>query len=220
MICYDYVNEYIKKTIKKDEGLLLELREYAQENNIPIVQPEVARFMSVMGYLVKPSKILEIGTAIGYSSILLSKTLCPGGIIDSIENNEEMIRIAKNNINMSGCKDVINIIPGDAAEILPYLDKRYDLIFIDAAKGQYPEFLPHCLRMLNNKGLLITDNVLYKGMVTNDDLVVKRKKTIVKRLKEYLNTICNDINLETSILPLGDGVAISFCNREDNNAKD
>jgi len=164
----------------------------------------------VLGHMVKPSKVLEIGTAIGYSSILMSQILNQGGIIDTIESNDAMIDLAKENIKIAGCKDVINIIAGDAAEVLPCLDKKYDFIFLDAAKGQYPEFLPHCIRMLNNNGVLISDNVLYKGMVANEELVVRRKKTIVKRLKDYLDTICSDNSLETCILPVGDGVAVSF----------
>jgi len=121
-----------------------------------------------------------------------------------------MVELAKENVKKAGCKDIINIIEGDAIEVLPYLYKKYDFIFLDAAKGQYPEFFPHCFRMLSDGGVLVSDNVLYKGMVANDELVVKRKKTIVRRLRDYLNTICNDVNLETSILPIGDGVAISY----------
>ncbi|HHW49611.1 MAG TPA: O-methyltransferase [Clostridiaceae bacterium] len=210
MIIYDYINDYIRKTIKRNEGILSELENFAEAQHIPIIQPEVARLLVILGRLKKPRRILEVGTAIGYSAILLSEILEPGGKIDTIERYELMADMAKENVKRAGKEDIINIIVGDAADVLPCLDKRYDMIFLDAAKGQYPEFLPECLRMLNSGGLLISDNVLYKGMIANDGLVVRRKKTIVKRMREYLDSICNHDQLDTTILPIGDGVAISY----------
>ncbi|HOQ00529.1 MAG TPA: O-methyltransferase [Acetivibrio clariflavus] len=210
MICYDYINDYIRNTIRKSEGILKELEEFANKNHVPIVHPEVAKLLQVIGMIKRPARILEIGTAIGYSSILLSEVLQPNGRIDSIERYELMVERAKSNIKRAGLENVINIIAGDALEVLKCLNKQYDLIFLDAAKGQYPEFLPECLRLLSPGGLLISDNILYKGMIANDELVVRRKKTIVKRLRNYLDTLCNSDNLETSIIPIGDGVAISY----------
>lgn len=210
MICYDYINDYIRSTIKKNEGLLKELEDFAVENHVPIVHPEVAKLLQVIGMTKKPVRILEIGTAIGYSSILLSGILAPEGKIDTIERYDLMIERAKSNIKKANLEDVVNIIAGDALEVLACLNKQYDIVFLDAAKGQYPEFLPECLRLLSSGGLLISDNILYKGMIANDDLVVRRKKTIVKRLRSYLDILCNSENLETSIIPIGDGVAISY----------
>ena len=151
-----------------------------------------------------------MGTAIGYSAILLSQILEPEGKIDTIDRSEKMILLAKENIKRAGMVDRINIITGDALDVLQCLDKPYDLIFVDAAKGQYSEFLSECLRMLKPNGVLFSDNVLYKGMVANDELIVFRKKTIVKRMREYLETICNNDKLDTCIIPIGDGVAISY----------
>lgn len=210
MICYDYINDYIRNTIKKSEGILKELEEFAKENHVPIVHPEVAKLLQVIGMIKKPTRILEIGTAIGYSSILLSGILQPNGRIDTIERYELMVELAKGNIKKAGLENVINVIVGDALEVLKCLNKQYDIVFLDAAKGQYPEFLPECLRLLSPGGLLISDNILYKGMIANDELVVRRKKTIVKRLRNYLDTLCSSENLETSIIPIGDGVAISY----------
>lgn len=210
MICYDYINTYIRSTIKKNEGILAELEEFALENHVPVIHPEVAALLKVTGLMLKPEKILEIGTAIGYSTILLSSVLKPGGKIDTIERYELMVERASSNIKRAGLENTINIINGDALEVLNCLDKQYDMIFLDAAKGQYPEFLPHCLRMLKSGGLLFSDNVLYKGMIANDDLVVRRKKTIVTRLRNYLDEICSIDALETSIIPIGDGVALSY----------
>jgi predicted O-methyltransferase YrrM len=209
MICYEYINDYIRKTIKHSDGILTELEDFAKENHVPIIHPEVAQLIKVLGKMQKPSRILELGTAIGYSSLLFSTVLEPGGRIDTIERYELMIERAKENIKRAGKEDIINIICGDALEVLRCLDKKYDIVFLDAAKGQYGEFLPECMRMLNSGGLLISDNVLYKGMIATDDLVVRRKKTIVRRMRDYLDSICNMDELETSIIPIGDGVALS-----------
>jgi predicted O-methyltransferase YrrM len=210
MICYDYVNNYIRETIQKSDGILKELEEYAMLHHVPIIQPEVARLLFVTGRLVKPKRILEVGTAIGYSAILMAQLLEPGGKIDTIDRSEKMILLAKENIKKARMEDRINIITGDALDVLQCLDKSYDMIFMDAAKGQYSEFLPECLRMLKSNGVLFSDNVLYKGMVASDELIVFRKKTIVKRMREYLEVICNSEELDSSIIPIGDGVAISY----------
>ena len=210
MICYEYINDYIRKTIRSNSGILLELEQYAKENHVPIIHPEVGQLLTVLGNMLRPKRILEVGTAIGYSAILFSRFLAKDGRIDTIDRHERMIEKAKENIKKAGLDNIINIIMGDAMEVLACLDKKYDMIFLDAAKGQYPEFLPHCLRMLENGGLLVSDNVLYKGMIASDDLVVRRKITIVKRLRSYLDSICNMDELETSIIPIGDGVALSY----------
>lgn len=203
-------NEYIRNTLRQSKGLLKELEQYAGEHRVPIITPEVAHLLTVLGRLVNPSHILEIGTAIGYSSILLAGILAPGGRIDTIERQEEMLLKARDNIKKAGLENTISIIAGDAQEVLECLDKQYDMIFMDAAKGQYPEFLPNCLRMLKRGGLLVSDNVLYKGMVADDKLVAKRKRTIVNRMHTYLDSLCKNPELETSILSVGDGVAISY----------
>jgi predicted O-methyltransferase YrrM len=206
----DFITEYIRSTMVQNEGILRELEQYAGEHRVPIVKPETARLLTVLGRLVKPERILEVGTAIGYSSMLLARTLSPGGRIDTIERQEDMLVKARENIKRAGLEHTISVIAGDAEEVLRCLDKQYDMVFLDAAKGQYPEFLPECLRMLKAGGLLVSDNVLFKGMVANDDLVIRRKKTIVNRMRTYLDMLCSDPNLETSILPVGDGVALTY----------
>ncbi len=210
MADFNPTNEYIRSTLRKSEGLLKELEAYAAENHVPIVTPEVARLLVVLGRLVKPVRILEIGTAIGYSAILLAGTLAGGGRIDTIERQEDMILKARENIKRAGLENTIGIIAGDAEEVLRCLDKQYDMVFLDAAKGQYPEFLPDCLRMLKKGGLLVSDNVLYKGMIADEKLIVRRKRTIVNRMRSYLEILCEDPSLDTSILSVGDGVALSY----------
>lgn len=210
MIAQDFINEYIRDTLRPSKGLLSELEQYAKENHIPIITTEVARLLTVLGKIVKPFRILEVGTAIGYSAIVLAGTLILGGRLDTIERQEQMLLKSRENIKKAGLEHTISIIAGDAEEVLKCLDKQYDLIFLDAAKGQYPEFLPECLRMLKPGGLLISDNVLYKGMVASDELVIRRKKTIVNRMRTYLDKLCEDPLLDTSILPVGDGVALTY----------
>lgn len=209
-INYDYITEYIRQTVAPNNSFLAELEEYAQKNHIPIIQPEVVKLIGVIVQVIKPKRILEIGTAIGYSSILMSEFLRDGGEITTIERYTKMIELAKKNIDKAGLSKAINILEGNAEEILPALKGEYDLIFIDAAKGQYLEFLNHCMRLLRVGGIIISDNVLYKGMIASDQMVVRRKKTIVKRMREYLKIICNHEQLYTSIIPIGDGVALSY----------
>ena len=160
MICYEYINQYIKKLINKNQGILGDMEEYAHSNHIPIIHLEVANFLSVIGNMVKPKKILEIGTAIGYSAIFMSGFLETGGSIDTIERNYEMVDLAKENIKKAQLEDVIHVLIGDALNVLRCLDKKYDMIFLDGAKGKYSEFLPECLRMLNPSGVLISDKSL------------------------------------------------------------
>ena len=210
MMNEEYINKYIRSILRQSTGLLKELEQYAEANHIPIIKPEVAHLLIVLGRLVKPAKILEIGTAIGYSSILLSGVLTPGGKIDTVEKQEEMLFKARENIKRAGLEHTISVIAGDAGDVLECLEKQYDMIFLDAAKGQYPELLPDCLRMLREGGLLVSDNVLFRGMVASDELVKRRKKTIVNRMRNYLDTLCSNPSLDTSILPVGDGVAVSY----------
>ncbi|MDD4495271.1 MAG: O-methyltransferase [Eubacteriales bacterium] len=199
MICDDRVNEILGK-----------LEKYAAENKVPIVMPETANLLLVLGRLAKPKKILEIGTAIGYSTILLASVLEENGRIDTVDRSEEMIRLAKENILLAGCSDKVNIILGEALDVLKCLDGTYDMIFMDAAKGQYIEFLADCLRLLKKGGLMVTDNVLYRGLVADDADVPKGDRTIVTKLRKYLASLCSNEGLDTAILPVGDGVAVTY----------
>lgn len=210
MICYDYINDFIRKTLRPETGILKELGEYARKNGIPILHREAAALIRVLALLQEPQRILEVGTAVGYSAILLASTLKQGGRVDTIERDEDSAVQAAENIRKEGLENKISVIVGEALEVLRCLDTRYDLIFLDAAKGQYPEFLPECLRLLRPGGLLISDNVLYRGMVASEEPVTRRKRTIVMRMREYLDTICSADELETSIVPIGDGIAVSY----------
>lgn len=208
-ITYEYMEEYLRGLIGESKGKLKELENFAKENKVPIVQKETAKFLEFMVSMKKPLKILELGTAIGYSSILMYEASKTNPSIITIERSKEMIDLAKQNIERFGLEDKISIKEGDCLEILENLDEEFDLIFMDAGKGHYNHFLPHCLRLLKEDGLIIADNVLFRGMVPSQELVKRRKITIVKRMRTYLDMVSNDENLITSVIPMGDGIAIT-----------
>ena len=213
-IVNNLVEEYIRTTLKDKEGLLRELEVYAAEHNVPLVHKEVSDLLKVLLKLDKPKTILEVGCAIGYSSILFATTVGSEVKITTVERNESMIEKAKENIKRAGFENNITILEGDAEELLPKVEGEFDMIFLDAAKGQYKLFYDMVIDKLKVGGLLISDNILYKGMVAHDDFVVRRKKTIVKRMRNYLDYICNCDYLSTSLIPIGDGVALSYKEKE------
>ena len=160
----------------------------------------------------KPQRILEIGTAVGYSAMCFSEFLADDGEIDTIERDEARIAEAKANIKNVGVDDKIHIYEGDAVEILPTLNYKYDMVFIDAAKGKYPFFLKEALRMLRPNGIIFADNILYKGYVMSD-YNKHKQRTAVRNLREYIKEVSENPNLETEILEVGDGLAISKLKR-------
>jgi predicted O-methyltransferase YrrM len=213
-INYSYIVEYIRALhTPPASSVLLEIEnKIANETeHWPIIKPEVADFMKLLLSLVRPTTVLEIGTAVGYSSILMSEFLGQDGHITTIERFPYMYNIAKENIKAAHLEDKITLLEGDAHTILPALtDESYDLIFMDCAKGQYIHFLPECLRLLKPKGLLITDNVLHKGTVARSRyLIDRRQRTTHSRLRDFLWTITHCPELQSSILPIGDGIALS-----------
>lgn len=209
-INYEYIIRYLRDTIPSTEGLILEMEEYAKKHEVPISQPESIRFVEVLLKIAKAQKILELGTAIGYSAIRMARA--SGAEVVTVEISEDMAEIATENFRKAGCTDKITLLIGDAREVVSDMDgeELFDVIFVDAAKGQYMEFFPHCERLLKKGGILISDNVLYKGMTANDELVVRRKITIVRRLRNYLEMLKDNKNFSTALLPIGDGVALSF----------
>lgn len=187
---------------------LQEIKEKAICDHIPIIMDDTLEVIGNILKQIKPKKILEIGTAVGYSAMCFSEYLEDGGIIDTIERDTERIKQAKENIKVVGVKNKINIYEGDAVEILPTLDKKYDMIFIDAAKGKYPFFLKESLRMLSDNGVIFADNILYKGYVMSD-YNKHKQRTAVRNLREYIKEVTEDPNLNTQILEVGDGLAIT-----------
>ena len=184
------------------------IKEMALEEHIPIIMDETLEVIGSILEKNRPAKILEIGTAVGYSAICFSNYLAENGKIDTIERDEKRIIEAKKNIKEMELEDVIHIYEGDAVEILPTLNEKYDMVFIDAAKGKYPFFLKEALRMLNKDGIIFADNILYKGYVMSD-YNKHKQRTAVRNLREYIKEVTENDNLETEILEVGDGLAIS-----------
>ena len=188
--------------------MLDKIKKKALEDHIPIIMDDTLEVIEKYLSKMKPKRILEIGTAVGYSAICFSKFLDKEGIIDTIERDEERIKEAKINIKNMNLEKVIHIYEGDAVEILPTLNNKYDVVFIDAAKGKYPFFLKESLRMINKNGIIFADNILYKGYVLSD-YNKHKQRTAVRNLREYIKEISENPNLETKILEVGDGLAIS-----------
>lgn len=194
-----------------NEKELKNIKEFALERHIPIIMDDTLEVIDEILKEKKPNKILEIGTAVGYSAMCFSKYLAENGIIDTIEREHERVEEAKENIKRVGVEDKINILEGDAVEILPTLNEKYEVVFIDAAKGKYPFFLEQAKRMLNKNGIIFADNILYKGYVMSD-YNKHKQRTAVRNLREYIKEVTEDENCKTEILEVGDGLAISRWN--------
>ena len=187
---------------------LKRIKEKALEEHIPIIMDDTLEIIDKYLKENKPKKMLEIGTAVGYSAICFTEYLDEDGIIDTIEREHERVIEAKENIKKAEVEGKINIYEGDAVEILPTLEGKYDAIFIDAAKGKYPFFLKESLRMLADNGIIFADNILYKGYVLSD-YNKHKQRTAVRNLREYIKETTEDERLDTKILEVGDGLAIT-----------
>ena len=190
------------------EEKLNKIKEEALNEHIPIIMDDTLQEIEKRMNQNKPTKILEIGTAVGYSAICFSKFLSNQGFIDTIEKDEQRAKEAEENIKTMNLEGKINIYVGDAVEILPTLNQTYDMIFIDAAKAKYPIFLEESLRMLAPDGILFADNILYKGYVMGD-YNKHKQRTAVRNLREYIAKATENPDLETEILEVGDGLAIT-----------
>ncbi len=209
-IRYPEIDEFIRKTIAREEGIFKELEEYAGLNHIPIIPPETAALLKILVKIQRPARILEVGTAIGYSALIMAAASEGESHIDTIEILEETASLAERNIQRSGFSSSIRVLRGDAFEILQCLTTPYDMIFLDASKGQYPEYLPECLRLTREGGVILSDNVLYRGLVAQKGHVEHKHRTIAVRLGEYLDSLCKNPLLDTVIIPIGDGLAVSY----------
>ena len=190
------------------DNKLSNIKQKALEQGIPIIMDDTLFEIEKRMKELKPTKILEIGTAVGYSAICFSKFLGDNGKIDTIERDIDRANEAIENIKKMELEDKINIIVGDAVEILPTLNEKYDMIFIDAAKGKYPFFLKESLRLLADNGTIFADNILYKGYVMSD-YNKHKQRTAVRNLREYIKEVTESPNLETEILEVGDGLAVT-----------
>lgn len=191
-----------------DKIELEKIKKKALEDHIPIIMDDTLEVMEKYLKEEKPQRILEIGTAVGYSAICFTDFLADSGLIDTIERDEQRVKEARENIKKAKVEEKINIYEGDAVEILPTLNEKYDAVFIDAAKGKYPFFLKEALRMIKPNGIIFADNILYKGYVMSD-YNKHKQRTAVRNLREYIKEVSENPNLETEILEVGDGLAIS-----------
>ena len=192
-----------------DNNKIEQIRIKARENHVPILQDVSLEFIENILKERKPKSILEVGTAVGYSALCFSRHLAEGGKIVTMELNEEMVRIARENIKDNGMEDVIYVVHGDAYEHMKTLDEKFDVVFIDAAKGQYMKYLDEAMRLTKSGSIIIADNVLFKGRVLGDYNEHKHR-TAVNRLREYLKRIEEDERLESSLHDIGDGIAVSY----------
>ncbi len=182
----------------------------ALDTYVPIIRKEMQSFLKLLLAMQRPARILEVGAAIGFSSILMAEYAPEGCEITTIENYDKRIPIARENIRRAGKEQQITLLEGDAADILPTLQEPFDLIFMDAAKGQYIHFMPEVLRLLAPNGVLVSDNVLQDGDIIESHYIVERRnRTIYKRMRDYLYELTHNDALVTAILPVGDGITVS-----------
>ncbi len=210
MITDERIAAYINSLDKGNSLFLNELEEEAIRTRIPIIRREMQNLLKLLLAMKQPHSILEVGTAIGFSALLMSEYAPKDCMITTIEKYEKRIPIAKDNFRKANKDHVITLLEGDATDVLQQLTAGYDFIFMDAAKGQYLNFLPDVLRLLNPSGLLVTDNVLQDGdIIESRFAITRRNRTIHARMRDYLYELMNHELLTTSILPVGDGVTVS-----------
>ena len=206
----DRIRTFINSLDSENPDYLNELEQYAKKTDVPIIRRELQSLLRVLLAMNSPRQILEVGTAIGFSALFMSEYAPDDCHITTIEKYEKRIPLAKENFKKAGREDRITLLEGDATQILKELEGPYDMIFMDAAKGQYIHFLPEVLRLLPQGGVLISDNVLQDGdIIESRFAVTRRNRTIHARMREYLYEIKHNAGLETVILTLGDGTAVS-----------
>lgn len=213
MIVDERIVTFINSFETQNSEILEKIEKEALASHVPIIRKEMQGFLKMLLALKEPENILEVGTAVGFSALLMSECVPADCRITTIENYEKRIPLARENFRRAGKEDQIVLIEGDAAQVLKELNGSYDFIFMDAAKGQYIHYLPEVLRLLDKGGVLVSDNVMQGGEVIESRFAVERRnRTIHARMREYLYELKHTKELVTSILPLGDGVAVSVKN--------
>lgn len=209
-------NEYIISKIKENDELVLEMEKYAEEHNVPIVTKEVAEYLKFIVRSNNIKNVLEVGTAIGYSGILMAKEIEKNnGKLYTIEIDEERYNLAQENFKKSGLKNIVSI-KGDAIEEIKKIDENFDFVFIDASKGHYLEFFEDSYKLLNKNGIIFIDNIMFRGYLYKE--YPKRFKTIVRRLNEFIEYLYSREGGEFVLLPFGDGIGL-FRKKSTENTK-
>ena len=204
-ITTDYVESFLYKSFPNPDRILEEIDKFGQRNDVPIIGPLVGRFLHLLVRACKPRSVLEIGTAIGYSTIWLASALSDSSRLTTIEINEKILRTAKENIEKAKLATKVRFLLGDAARLVPLMNEGNDFIFLDTEKSLYPKLLPDLIRLLNVGGFLVADNTLWGGRVATND---RSKATLA--VKDFDNKIINDRRLFTVIIPIRDGVSLSY----------
>lgn len=210
MIVDERLVTYINSLDKGNTAVLDQIEREALESYVPIIRKDMQSFLKLLLTVQKPMRILEVGTAVGFSAILMAEYAPEGCQVVTIENYDKRIPIAKQNFERAGKSDQITLLEGDATEVLKTLEEPFDMIFMDAAKGQYISFMSDVLRLLKKDGVLVSDNVLQDGDIIESHFIVERRnRTIYKRMREYLYELTHRDDLVTSVLPVGDGITVS-----------
>ena len=210
MIVDERIADYIRSLDRGNGPLLDQIEEEARREDVPIIRKETSAFLKTLIAACRPRRILEVGTAVGYSTLLMCRVMPPECRITTIEKFPPRIEAARENFRLAGEEGRVELLEGDAEEILYTLDGPFDFIFMDAAKGQYIHWLPRVLELLGEGGILLSDNIFQGGDVVQSRFAVERRdRTIHKRMREYLFALTHDERLETSLLPVGDGAAVS-----------
>ena len=210
MIVDERIITFINSLDTKNSEILEDIEREALADNVPIIRREMQSFLKVLLMVKKPMRVLEVGTAVGFSALLMSEYVPEECAITTIENYEKRIPIARQNFVRAGKEKKITLLEGDAMDVLKTLEGPYDFIFMDAAKGQYIHFMPEIFRLLKPEGILVSDNVLQDGdIIESHFIVTRRNRTIYKRMREYLYELTHSDELVTSVLPIGDGITVS-----------
>ena len=210
MIVDERLVTYINSLDTGNTEILDQIEKEAIAAYVPIIRKEMQSFLKLLLAMQKPMRILEVGTAVGFSAILMAQYAPADCKIVTIENYEKRIPVAKENFKRAGKDEQITLLEGDAMQILPTLSGEFDMIFMDAAKGQYINFMPDILRLLKSGGVIVSDNVLQDGDIIESHYVVERRnRTIYKRMREYMYELTHNEGLVTAVLPVGDGITVS-----------
>ena len=209
-ITNERVTSFINSFAMDDSPICMTIEKKAREAKVPVIRKEMGTFLKTLLAIIRPENILEIRTAVGYSSILMSENISDSAKITTIENYDKRIPVARDNIKRAGKENVITLLEGDAVTLLKKLSGPYDFIFLDAAKAQDITILPDIVRLLGKHGVLVTDNVLQEGDITESRFgVTRRNRTIYERMREFIYQVTHSDELTTSIIPIGDGITLS-----------
>ncbi|MHB9013828.1 MAG: O-methyltransferase [Ignavibacteriaceae bacterium] len=208
-IIYPSQLKYLQSFGQETDPLIIELEDFAEKNSVPILSKDSARLLEILISMTEPKRVLELGTAIAYSSIIIARSLKKKGILHTIEKSQDNIKLAKENISKAGLNDKIILMEGNAFDVMPRLDKKYDFIFLDADKRDYKRLFDYCLILLKKDGIIFVDNLLWKGYAASPRVPADQKNS-TKDIREFNKIFTSQKSLTTTILPVGDGIGLGI----------